>query len=341
MNRLILWVIGGEMHELILICYLEATAILIIVFVTSYFFSRMREEKHSAKKFLDENVGLKGEATGLKEEKDKLRLKYDWYKTLFNNVTDMVLLHGLNDDGSPGTFIDVNHVACKCLEYTREQLLAMTPFDIEDEESSVSSAGYSGSKASGLPGDYAKKTQRKLVTMSLRNMMKQVIEKKHCRFEQVYKTRTGERISVEVDAQVLEHFSKPIIVHTARDMAALKKGQVALLESEQRLQNFFDYSPFGLAMYSADRKLVKVNRPCLRMFGIPDHAAFSGFSLFDNTFVPKSAKKGLEKGETVRYEAVINFDEAAHQGRFVTTRRGKGYLDILINSMGHDRGFSH
>jgi hypothetical protein len=42
-----------------------------------------------------------------------------WYQFLFNNVSDAAFVHyGPDESKLPGTFIEVNEIACKRLGYT-------------------------------------------------------------------------------------------------------------------------------------------------------------------------------------------------------------------------------
>ena len=327
------------MYELTLIAYIEAVALLVCVAVGAYFFSRMKEERRAKSKTAGDLRNLRTAVSEFGDREEKLRVTQKWYRTLFDNTGGMVFLHAVEKDGSPGTFIDANRFACERLGYTRKQLFSMTPFDIEDEEST--SIRYSRSDLAVLSGAYRTKAEKNLVAGSMRNVIENVLRERVSSFEDVYRTRNGDKLPVEVTARRLDYAGKTFIMHTAHDAADRKKGERALIESERRLDNFFEHSPFGLALYDSGRNLVKVNSMCLKMFGIPDKDAFAGFRLFDNSFVPEDVKNRLLKGESGQYEAFIDFEECAGRGLFVTTRRGKGYFSVLINDMGHDANYGH
>ncbi|MCF8088894.1 MAG: PAS domain-containing protein, partial [Desulfotignum sp.] len=57
-----------------------------------------------------------------------------YYRTLFENVNDAVLVHEIGFDGKPGQFIDANRVALDRLGYTHDELLKMTPKAITTEK---------------------------------------------------------------------------------------------------------------------------------------------------------------------------------------------------------------
>lgn|GEM_PF-2465388 len=69
-----------------------------------------------------------------KEAEKEIRKKEKKYRQLFNNAADSIFLHGLNEDGTPGRFLEVNDTACETLGYTRDELLRMSVADIDSPE---------------------------------------------------------------------------------------------------------------------------------------------------------------------------------------------------------------
>ena len=55
------------------------------------------------------------------------------YRILFNNINDVVFVHEFSE-GLPGRFLEVNDIASVRLGYTREELLTMSPKDIDAPE---------------------------------------------------------------------------------------------------------------------------------------------------------------------------------------------------------------
>lgn len=54
------------------------------------------------------------------------------YRVLFNTTDDNILIHSIGEDGTPGTYIEVNDSTCRSLGYSREELLTMGPADTTD-----------------------------------------------------------------------------------------------------------------------------------------------------------------------------------------------------------------
>lgn len=54
----------------------------------------------------------------------------EYFSRLFNGIADAVFVAEQLPDGTPGTYIEVNDVACELLGLSRDQLLASTPYKI-------------------------------------------------------------------------------------------------------------------------------------------------------------------------------------------------------------------
>ena len=75
--------------------------------------------------------------TERKRAEELLRESEERYRLIFDGITDAVFVHGIGNDNMPGTFLAVNDVACKRLGYSREELLRMSPKDIDAPESTT------------------------------------------------------------------------------------------------------------------------------------------------------------------------------------------------------------
>lgn len=271
---------------------------------------------------------------------EALRLREEWYRVLFNSATDMVFLHGITSDGLPDRFLEANDIACAKLEHSREQLLALTPIAIEFTQSAAMMPGYSRSELATTSDEDVQERFEMESTHDARLLMKLILEKTEIVYDSIYVSRTGKRIPVEVKAHKFDRDGCPLILSMAHDVSERRAVEQALRDSEQRFRDFFANSPLGVAMYAPDRTLINVNRACLRMLGIPGLLEFGRFNMFDNPFIPPAIKGRLDNGETVRYEADIDFDEARKRGSFVSVRQGCANIEILMNSMGVDADYN-
>jgi len=120
------------------------------------------------------------------------------YKMLFESISDAVFVSEIGEDGSPRKFIEVNDIACKRLGYTRQELLALSPQDINSEKS--------------------KQNHASLIT--------NLIEKKRGLVEVEHVTKDGEIFPVEISTQVTTFRNKTVFYSIARDITERKKAEL-------------------------------------------------------------------------------------------------------------------
>jgi PAS domain S-box-containing protein len=133
------------------------------------------------------------------------------YKVLFNNINDAVFVHEFTD-GLPGRFFEVNDRACERLGYTREELLKMSPIDIDAPE------GYAL-----VPG-----------------MMAKLEKEKHIVWEGIHLSKEGIKIPVEISNHLFTLEGKQVILAAVRDITDRKKAEELLLRSEEKYRKIFE-----------------------------------------------------------------------------------------------------
>ncbi|HMD72005.1 MAG TPA: two-component regulator propeller domain-containing protein [Bryobacteraceae bacterium] len=129
------------------------------------------------------------------------------YRRIFNGVTDAVLVCTLLKDGSPGRFIQVNDQACRCLGYSREELLQMGKYDIVAPEAKATIAGIGQS----------------------------LLAEGQTLFETVNVTKDGRRIPVEVNAHIFDIDGTPAFLSSVRDISERKAAEAAKAKLEAEL----------------------------------------------------------------------------------------------------------
>lgn len=160
------------------------------------------------------------DVTERKQKEEALRTSELKFRTIFNSVNDAIYLHTVGGDGGPGNFFEVNSAACRMLGYSREELIQMSPFDIDD------------------PGFEANRDQVK----------KDLRDRGYSTFEMVQITKKGEKIPVEISARMFELHGEQCIISVARDLTEqklalqkitkeLKEKNVLLREIHHRVKN--------------------------------------------------------------------------------------------------------
>jgi len=310
----------------------ELILLVLIVQAIFYLLHERKDQRRSANRLSLKIQDLEQELRELEDQESDIRLQEQWFRRLFNQTRDMVLVHTITTDGLPGRILEANDVACERLGYSHEEMLGMTPMNIEFVQAPTTTIGYTKSDMVVLPDDYVHKRQSDFVARPAKQLMERVLKEQVINYERVFEDRNGTSIPVDVEAKLLDLGGRRVVMLTARDISERRQTEQELDESRRRFNDFFMRSPIGIAIYDAKRHLVDVNRSCLRMFGVPDRTQFGNFDMFDNPFVGPNTKAQIAKGESVRFELTIDFAEAGYRAGLVTTRNDKASFDVMINT---------
>ena len=149
--------------------------------------------------------GSISDITERKQAEEALRENEERYRHLFNISNDAVFVHLGPAGGIPGCFIEVNKVACERLGYMREELVQMSPPEID------------------APETLAK------VPM----IMEQLFQHGHVSWEGIHLAKDGRRIPVEITNQLFDYHGTQMILSTARDITERKRAE----EEREKLQS--------------------------------------------------------------------------------------------------------
>ncbi len=147
-----------------------------------------------------------------KEAEERLSQSEERLRTLFASIRDAVYVVGLEPDGKPGRFVEVNEVACRRLGYSREEFLALTPFDIDAPDSGT----------------------------DVGSLIAQINAGKSVLFEQLHLARDGRRIPVEISASPLVLQGKRVILAVARDITERRHQEERLHLLERAIDSSFN-----------------------------------------------------------------------------------------------------
>jgi len=251
----------------------------------------------------------------------------NWYQTLLNYTPDIILVHGVDEKSGAGKFIDANTTACLRLGYTRQELLALSPSQIEINPDSGSTPRYakllSAWRNARLPDATEEDKKEGFMTV-----------------ESSYRTKSGTEFPAEATVRILEHKGQPVIYYTIHDITQRHKTRLALQERERRFSDFFARAPVGVALFDPAQRMTDVNQAALAMFGISERSHFNEAKLFDLNALEEQSLKTLMKGGTIRYETIMDFDLVQKEEKFKSTRTGKGNFDMLITNLGLDDEFN-
>ncbi len=123
------------------------------------------------------------------------------------------------------------------------------------------------------------------------------------------------------------------VIFTMEDITKEVQAQKALIESEEKFRNIFLDSPFAILVYNAQGHLVTANPSTLQIFGVPSLEALIGVSLFDNPAITATHKERLERGEVLKLQSTINFDNIRRLGIYRPTRSGQVDIAWIISPL--------
>ncbi len=144
-------------------------------------------------------VALYKDLTKEKQNEEKIRVSEEKYRTLFNSVGEMILVHPFSENGYE-KFINVNVTACKKLGYTKDELLNLSVSDISE-----------------------KKDAERFGSVEYRNRMK---NKKKIIALTNFITKKGKKIPVEIISTFLDSKEEKIIISVARDRTEREKWKM-------------------------------------------------------------------------------------------------------------------
>ena len=158
---------------------------------------------------------------------------------LFNNLNDAVFLFKLTKDVIPGQLIEVNQAVCDKSGYSREELLKMTPLDLDD----------------------AKDLEQ------ARKLSKKILKEGKVVFEQVFKSKSGSKIPVEISTHLMRMNGENYILAVARDVSERLKSRKVIEESEKKFRLLYEEAPIPYQSLDQDGIILEVNNSWLQTLG--------------------------------------------------------------------------
>jgi PAS domain S-box-containing protein len=130
-------------------------------------------------------------------------------------------------------------MACIRLGYSREELLTMSPKDLDDPESYT------------------------LVP----KMMIKLISEKHIVWKGIHITKTGKKIPVEISNHLFEMDGKQVILATVRDITVQQKSEELLRKSEEKYRKIFENVQDIFYQADTNGKIVEISPSIERYSG--------------------------------------------------------------------------
>ncbi|MCF8001137.1 MAG: MEDS domain-containing protein [Halanaerobiales bacterium] len=234
-------------------------------------FSTINLNKNEIEEWLNNIKNYKKEKeqfrTEIEEEKDK-------FKFLFNQIDDALFVHGVNKNGFTN-FEMINEQACDILGYSKEELLSMSPEQIDSQR-------------------FEKEFYE--------DIYKKLMQNKHVKFETEHVKNSGEVFPVENKSNLFEYNGRKLVLTIARDISRRVK-------KEKELENKYnEIKEKNKKLDNANIKLKNLIETITELseYSLKDEKVFLK-KLFENVFdiIPEA-----ELGSLYKYcDKTVNFIE--------------------------------
>lgn len=161
------------------------------------------------------------------------------FRELFHNVSDAIFLYKIEDEKRPGKFVEVNDIACQRLGYSREELLEMTPVDINA---------------------HLEKHHFIDLVEKIKSRGKLILESGH-------KTKDGRIIPVEISTHIFTLGEDEVVLSVARDLSERLKIRRVLQENEKRFRLLYEEAPVPYQSLDEEGYLLEINNTWLELMG--------------------------------------------------------------------------
>ena len=179
------------------------------------------------------------DSTERQQAEETLHESEERYRQLFDSANDGLFVFAMTDEGLPGRFLEVNQVACQMLGYSREELLRLSPMDVEDP-------GTTGHPAA---------------------ILDQLRTEKRVIFERELIGKDSRRIQVEISSNLFDFKGQAAVLSVARDITERRQAGEALRTSEARYRELVKNATYGIFRASREGRFLDVNPALVAILG--------------------------------------------------------------------------
>ncbi|MDO9550687.1 MAG: PAS domain S-box protein [Methanoregula sp.] len=212
-------------------------------------------------------VGVIIDITERKKMESALQESETKFREIFNSANDAIHLHEIDERGLPGKFIDVNDVACRMLQYSKEELLEKNPLD--------------------LTTDYHSRPLDKIG--------EEIKTKGSAIFETEHRRKDGGIVPVEVSVHIVVIHGRRMVLSIIRDLTRRKQDEAAFRQLSADHKAIIEHAPAMIFYKDTKNTFIRVNPAGARAFGlaVEEIEGKSAYALFPD-FAEKYYQDDLE-----------------------------------------------
>ncbi len=197
---------------------------------------------------------VKKRTSELEEAYDDLKKSEKKFRGIFDNATDMISLIRVEGDIKSAHYIEINNAGIERLGYSREEMLNMGPFDIDEGPET-------------------------------HEHVEKLLKEGHARFETIHVTKDMRRIPVDVNVHFMNYGGIKAALEIVRDISKRKEAEERinqlvrkLRESEANFRSLAENSPNLIIRINRELNYLYVN-PTIKKFTSQSPEFFIGKNL--------------------------------------------------------------
>ena len=146
-----------------------------------------------------------------------------------------------------------------------------------------------------------------------------------------------DRIYLVSFAPIVSQTRNPEILVTLREITALRKTEIALKNSEQKITTLFQTVPSGIVIFAADGTILNANHASLQILGLRALEQLSSASIFTLACSPGTLESLIHAGQVAEIELACDFDRMK-QEQISSTKSGVAYFNVVFTPIPHENG---
>lgn len=195
------------------------------------------------------------------------------FRNFFYNIDNSVAMIEVNDNGRFGRFLEVKDVVCKRLNYSKDELLRMTPYDIKE-----------------------------LDIRAIEEVQKKLINEANTEYEIIVVCKNGEEYTVKIKGCIFDLCEQKIVivtVHNAIDVKRVERLVEKIYEqTEERYRKLVELLPDAVHV-KYNGRIVFSNEAGAKLFGYDNKEEIIG-RLDEELTHPDYQKISINRGNKIR-----------------------------------------